>query len=96
MNRRIGGQYRRRAAERIDALAAGNFRAANGEAFVVVQHGDNVVIAGDERRRHHEIELSRRTVEQRGKVRIGIGAEVGIEGVEVELGLGHRRLRMQI
>src|SRR5580700_9829099 len=93
MHRRIGGENRRRAAKGIDTLAKWNFRAPNSEAFVVVQHGDDVVIAGDERRRHKEIELSRRAVEQRGEVRIGIRAKVGIERVEIEIRLSHWRLR---
>ena len=92
MHRRIGGEYRGRASKRIDTLAKWNLRAPNGEAFVVVQHGDDVVIAGDERRRHEEIELSRRTVEQRREVRIRIRAKVSIERIEIEIWLGHWHL----
>ena len=89
MHRRIGGENRRRAAKGIDPLAKWNFRTPNGEAFVVVQHSDNVVITRDERGRHEELELSRRTVEQRRKVRIRIRAKVRIERVEIEIRLSH-------
>ena len=89
MHRRIGGENRRRAAERIDPLAKWNLRAPHGEAFMVMQHSDDVVIAGDERGRHEELELPRRTVEQRREVRIRIGAKVRIERVEIEIRLSH-------
>ncbi len=91
MHRRIGGENSGRAAERIDTLAKRNLGTTNREAFVVVQDRDDVVIAGDERRRHEEFELSRRTFEQRREVRIWIRAKVGIEGVEIEILLRHWR-----
>src|SRR6266436_8057428 len=93
MQRRIRSENRRRAAKRIDTFAKWNFRTPNGEALVVVQHGDDVVIAGDKRRGHEEIELSRRTVKQRAEMRIRICAKVGIERIEIEIWLSHRHLQ---
>src|SRR5258708_37507473 len=93
MHRRIRREDRGRAAKRIDTLTKWNFRAPNGEPLVIVQHRDHVIVTGDQRRWHEELELSRRTIEQRGEMRIRIRAKVGIEWIEVEISLNHRILR---
>src|SRR5258708_39166947 len=93
MHRRIRREDRGRATKRIDTLTKWNFRAPNGEPLVIVQHRDHVIVTGDQRRRHKELKLSRRPVEQRGEMRIGIRPKVRIEGVKVEIWLSHRILR---